>query len=129
MGARGYRRQALGADEVWAARFGLMHAEAYKRQREKEQREKLEREHYGLSWEQRLAAAALSSDTVRFLIGVAEQDGIGISRLSRELARLANIGFLSIEANGRRHSVAKLTMDGMKALVCRLAQPRGQASR
>jgi hypothetical protein len=47
-------------------------------------------------------------------------NGLGVSSPGRQLAQLEAIGFLKIEANGHRHSVAKVTLDGYKALVLRL---------
>jgi hypothetical protein len=84
--------------------------------------ERLAREHYGLGREQREAADALTADTVTLLTDMAMLDGMCIGRPGREIAKLANIGFIEIRRANGHASIAKLTPDGLKALISRLVK-------
>ncbi len=94
-----------------------------RRHHEKEQREKLGRETFGLTWEQRLTVRAWPADTLAFLITMATLDGVEVAkRHGGELSKLERAGFVTIKANGQRHAVAKITRDGLSGLVSRPAR-------
>jgi hypothetical protein len=85
-----------------------------------EKAERLE-ECFGLRPEQVNAAHCWAHDTLNLTIAMAARDGTG-RHVGRALSNLRALGFVEIKANGRE-AVARLTLDGFRALVLRLRRP------
>ena len=77
---------------------------------------------YGLADDQLNVAFFWSGAEVAFLVGLAASDGLACRHVGRALGQLQALGFVEIEANGQSHRTAKLTRDGLKALVFKMAK-------